>query len=33
MGHVFGGEGFATPTDLRYCMNSLSLRLVADTAE
>jgi len=30
MGHVFGGEGFPTPTDLRYCMNSLSLRLIAD---
>lgn len=33
MGHVFGGEGFSTPTDLRYCMNSISLRLVADAAE
>ncbi|MFC9933141.1 peptide-methionine (R)-S-oxide reductase MsrB [Glutamicibacter sp. NPDC127525] len=27
MGHVFEGEGFQTPTDLRYCMNSLSLTL------
>lgn len=27
MGHVFEGEGFKTPTDLRYCMNSLSLKL------
>ncbi len=27
MGHVFEGEGFNTPTDLRYCMNSLSLSL------
>lgn len=27
MGHVFEGEGFQTPTDLRYCMNSLSLAL------
>jgi len=27
MGHVFEGEGFGTPTDLRYCMNSLSLSL------
>ena len=27
MGHVFAGEGFNTPTDLRYCMNSLSLSL------
>ncbi|WP_431709575.1 peptide-methionine (R)-S-oxide reductase MsrB [Glutamicibacter uratoxydans] len=27
MGHVFEGEGFSTPTDLRYCINSLSLKL------
>lgn len=27
MGHVFEGEGFGTPTDLRFCMNSLSLSL------
>lgn len=27
MGHVFQGEGFDTPTDLRYCINSVSLRL------
>jgi peptide-methionine (R)-S-oxide reductase len=27
MGHVFQGEGFGTPTDLRYCMNSVSLTL------
>jgi peptide-methionine (R)-S-oxide reductase len=27
MGHVFQGEGFNTPTDLRYCMNSVSLTL------
>ncbi|WP_290657101.1 peptide-methionine (R)-S-oxide reductase MsrB [Kocuria sp.] len=27
MGHVFEGEGYDTPTDLRYCMNSVSLRL------
>ncbi|PWH05902.1 peptide-methionine (R)-S-oxide reductase [Brachybacterium endophyticum] len=25
LGHVFEGEGFATPTDDRYCINSLSL--------
>ena len=27
LGHVFAGEGFDTPTDLRYCINSLSLNL------
>lgn len=27
MGHVFEGEGFNTPTDLRYCINSISLTL------
>ena len=27
MGHVFAGEGYGTPTDLRYCINSISLRL------
>jgi len=27
LGHVFAGEGFGTPTDLRYCINSVSLRL------
>ncbi|GAA2106299.1 peptide-methionine (R)-S-oxide reductase MsrB [Brevibacterium salitolerans] len=30
MGHVFRGEGFPTPTDLRYCINSVSLRLVPE---
>ena len=27
LGHVFAGEGYNTPTDLRYCLNSVSLRL------
>lgn len=27
LGHVFEGEGYETPTDLRYCINSISLRL------
>lgn len=27
MGHVFEGEGYNTPTDLRYCINSLSIKL------
>ena len=27
LGHVFAGEGYGTPTDLRYCINSVSLRL------
>ncbi len=27
LGHVFSGEGYATPTDLRYCINSISLKL------
>lgn len=27
LGHVFSGEGYGTPTDLRYCINSVSLTL------
>jgi len=26
LGHVFAGEGYATPTDLRYCINGVCLR-------
>jgi peptide-methionine (R)-S-oxide reductase len=28
LGHVFKGEGYGTPTDQRYCINSVSLKLV-----
>ncbi|GAB2588381.1 peptide-methionine (R)-S-oxide reductase MsrB [Streptomyces capparidis] len=27
LGHVFEGEGYPTPTDQRYCINSISVRL------
>lgn len=27
LGHVFEGEGYGTPTDLRYCINSVSMTL------
>ena len=32
LGHVFAGEGYGTPTDLRYCINSVCLTMEpADT--
>jgi peptide-methionine (R)-S-oxide reductase len=27
LGHVFEGEGYPTPTDQRWCINSVSLKL------
>lgn len=30
LGHVFEGEGYNTPTDQRYCINSISLTLRPD---
>ncbi|MGJ3509546.1 peptide-methionine (R)-S-oxide reductase MsrB [Enemella sp. A6] len=30
LGHVFEGEGYPTPTDQRYCINSVCLTLVPD---
>lgn len=27
LGHVFSGEGYPTPTDDRFCINSISMRL------
>ncbi len=32
LGHVFEGEGYGTPTDLRYCINSISMTLGAALA-
>jgi peptide-methionine (R)-S-oxide reductase len=31
LGHVFEGEGYDTPTDQRYCINSISLSLQPKT--
>lgn len=33
LGHVFEGEGYDTPTDQRYCINSVSLRLDPDEGQ
>lgn len=30
LGHVFDGEGYGTPTDQRYCINSISLKLATE---
>jgi len=30
LGHVFEGEGYKTPTDLRYCINSISMTLISE---
>lgn len=31
LGHVFEGEGYQTPTDLRYCINSISMTLIPES--
>jgi len=32
LGHVFEGEGYGTPTDQRFCINSISLKLEPDAS-
>ncbi|WP_026917790.1 peptide-methionine (R)-S-oxide reductase MsrB [Gordonia shandongensis] len=32
LGHVFAGEGYPTPTDQRYCINSISMTFDAGDA-
>lgn len=32
LGHVFDGEGYSTPTDQRWCINSVSLHFLPDKA-
>lgn len=32
LGHVFSGEGYGTPTDLRYCINGIALSRAEDAA-
>ncbi|MCX2730895.1 peptide-methionine (R)-S-oxide reductase MsrB [Saccharopolyspora sp. NFXS83] len=31
LGHLFEGEGYATPTDQRYCINSVALRHIPES--
>jgi len=33
LGHVFAGEGYDTPTNLRYCINSICLTLEPSSSD
>lgn len=33
LGHVFEGEGYPTPTDVRYCINSIAVRLIPEPVD